>query len=153
MRDRDTIKDGHNTLDGRRFWCSYLELEEYHAGMWHKVSGVRAQTDLMARAVALLRSPERFTVATSKVIDEWPVSCRAEFTGPGNHVAWMGQAACCLVDGVPEELTRRGWWKLSDREMLDANAIARSAITDWMVSHEQSFSGAQIRLFEGRAYA
>jgi hypothetical protein len=129
MRDRDLISD--KQADPRRFWCAYTDLEEYHAGMWKPVSSEDRQLSMIAKAVALLRSPERFCEALKRVLDEWPISCLAEFTSPGNHLAWMGQAACCLVDGVPESLTRRAWWKLAEKERETANQIARDAHLYW----------------------
>lgn len=129
MRDRDHICE--KAVDPRRFWCHYEDLEEYHAGMWNRVSAADTQLSLIAEAVALLRSESRFRPAVARVLIEWPVSCRAEFTSPGNHLAWMGQAACCLEAHVPEALTRRAWWKLNAQEQEAANVIAQAAVETW----------------------
>jgi len=130
MRDRDLI-DG-SAVDNRRFWCAYTELEEYHAGMWRHVNNEDAQSKMIAKSVALLRSQKRFSNVSNAVLEEWPISCKAEFTSPGNHLAWLGCAACCLESSVPEELTRRAWWKLTDRERLMANGVARLTIARWL---------------------
>ena len=131
MRDRDYITDTPRDADARRFWCPYTALEEFHAGLWHRVSGAPAQERLMGIAVALLRDKARFAGAVLRVLVEWPVSCKAEFTSPGNHLAWIGQAACCLETGVPEDLTRRAWWKLTEAEREAANEVARKALEVW----------------------
>lgn len=131
MRERDFIEDRPKAPDPRRFWCPYTALEEYHAGMWHRTSGEAEQNRAIAVAVTLLRDRARFAQAVLRVLVEWPTSCRAEFTSPGNHLAWLGQAACCLTSGVPEDLTRRAWWKLSEDEREAANIIARKAIEVW----------------------
>ena len=130
MRDRDLI--GGSAVDTRRFWCAYTDLEEYHAGMWKPISHKETQSKMVAQSVALLRSQKRFTRVSREVLDEWPMSCKAEFTSPGNHLAWLGCAACCFDSGVPEDLTRRAWWKLTDGERTTANSVARSAITRWI---------------------
>lgn len=89
--------------------------------------------------MALLRSEDRFTAAVLRVITEWPTSCKAEFTSPGMHLAWLGCAACCIEEGVPEDLTRRAWWKLTEEERLAANRVAMGAILGWggAVRHRQ----------------
>ncbi|MCP4640621.1 MAG: hypothetical protein GY851_09320 [bacterium] len=130
MRDRDLICEGAR-VDHRRYWCAYTDLEEFAAGMWRPIHGDRAQTKLVALSVSLLRSPARFDDAVRLVLSSWPTSCRAEFTSPGNHLAWLGCAACCLVDGVPEDLTRRAWWKLTEHERATANLVASTAVARW----------------------
>lgn len=131
MRERDFISDAPRAADARRFWCAYTALEEYHAGMWKRVAAEAAQLRCIAAAVALLRDRSLFAQAVLRVLVEWPTSCRAEFTSPGNHLAWIGQAACCLATGVPEDLTRRAWWKLSEAERERANDTARLALEVW----------------------
>jgi hypothetical protein len=141
MRDRDFIDD--SAADRRRFFCSYEELEETKAGMWRLVSGKDKSIALIASAVALLRDRQRLTVAFARVLSEWPVSCKAEFTSPGNHLAWLGQAACCLEFGAPEALTRRAWWKLTEDERETADELAASAIAQW----KATVRNAQLTLF------
>lgn len=113
-----------------RFWAPYDSREDYRAGMWRRARG-SSEVTLIALAVRLLRDTARFRDVLSRVIREWPVSCRVEFTRRGSHEAWMGAAACCLAHGVPEGLTRRAWWKLTDAEQLRANAVAREALLLW----------------------
>jgi hypothetical protein len=143
MRDRDYI-DG-SSADPARFFCSYSDLEETKAGMWRGIHGKARAIEAIAQAVSLLRDKGRAAAAFARVLSEWPVSCRAEFTSPGNHLAWLGQAACCLEHGVPESLTRRAWWKLTEDERAAADALATSAISTW----KDSIKTPQLRLFGG----
>jgi hypothetical protein len=124
-RNREDIYQGR--LEIGRYYVAYDALEEFHAGMWRRVSGEREVLRLMAAAVRLLRDPADFRAALDRVLAEWPVSCRSEFTRAGSHVAWLGQAACCIAGGVPEAMTRRAWWKLTPEEQDTANAIAGEA--------------------------
>lgn len=140
MRDRDYING--NEPDRRRFYCPYEALEETAAGMWRPVSSESRVTELIARSVALLRDPQRFAAAIERVMVEWPISCKAEFTSTGHHVAWLGQAACCLDHGSPEALTRRAWWKLTQEERDNADRLAIEAIARW----KTTVSGSQLRL-------
>lgn len=142
MRDRDPI-DG-KSVDKERFWCPYSDLEEFHAGMWKTVSAEGEQDKLIALAVSLLRNPARFSAALDRVLGEWPTSCKAEFTSPGNHLAWLGQASCCIEHGVPESLTRRAWWKLLECERGTADKLAASAVSRW-ASNVQS---RQLSIFD-----
>jgi hypothetical protein len=115
-----------------RFYCEYTELEEYHAGMWKKVSCEDTQLKMIAEAVSLFRDVAAFEKACLSVITDWRNSCRAAFTTPSlNKIAWLGQAANALVSRVPEDLTRRAWWKLSDAEQLACNFVAGNAYARW----------------------
>lgn len=127
---RDAIDTGRK--DRGRVYFAYDQLEEYHAGMWRPVHTDREQVRLMGLAVTLLRCTRSLDVAMRRVVAEWPRSCESEFTRAGNHAAWLGQAACCLVCGVPEGLTRRAWWKLTGVEQASANAVAAAVESAWV---------------------
>lgn len=138
-RERRNREDIHNgRLERGRFYVSYERLEEYHAGMWRRVSGEAEAIELMGCAVRILRDGEVFRGAVDRVLSEWPTSCRSEFTRAGSHVAWLGQAACCLAGGVPESLTRRAWWKLTPGEQDRANGIAEAAERHYLSSRQLS---------------
>lgn len=139
-RNREDIYNGR--LERGRFYVAYDRLEEFHAGMWRRVSGEAEILSLMARAVRLLRDSDAFRGAVGRVLVEWPLSCRSEFTRSGSHVAWLGQAACCLVGGVPESLTRRAWWKLTPDEQDRANAVADTAERAYLASRQLSMFDA-----------
>lgn len=130
VNQSDMVGPGRRPEPGRHY-ADYRDLEEYHAGMWRRQSGEAAQLNLVALAARLLRDPDRFRSALSRVLREWPTSCRAELTRRGNHLAWLGQAACCIVHGVPEDLTRRAWWKLTEAERTAADEAARAAEGAW----------------------
>ena len=131
--DRDAIDYGRK--ERGRVYVAYTQLEEYAAGMWRKPRRGEL-VPLMAAAVRLLRDREVFSAALRRILTEWPMSCVAEMTRPGNHLAWLGAAACCLVCQCPESLTRRAWWKLTDAERAAANAVAREAELMWWQSRQ-----------------
>ena len=67
-----------------------------------------------------------------RVAREWKNSCENALTdGSLNHRAWIGHAACAFAIGVPEDITRKAWGMLSDRQRKEANAQADTAIQDW----------------------
>lgn len=135
MGDRERDMIGVKAPDRGRFYCHYEQLEDYKAGMWRRVSSESSKLTLIALAVSLLRDAERFRAALAKVLRDWPTSCRVELTRSGRHLAWLGAAACCLQHGVPEELTRRAWWKLTDGERLQADECAAEAESCWREAH------------------
>lgn len=132
-RERDFI--GDKELEPGRFYAAYNETEEFHAGMWRTVGSETEALRLIGQSVALFRDGTRFQVAVDRVMAEWPVSCRVEFTRYGNQRAWLGQAACCLACGASESCSRRAWWKLTDAERTEANRIADGAIGAWHRKH------------------
>lgn len=121
-RNREDIYAGR--LERGRFYVAYDRLEEFHAGFWRRVSSEAETMRLMGKAIRILRDPVAFRAALERTLVEWPLSCRSEFTRAGSHVAWLGQAACCIAGGVPEGVTRRAWWKLAPEEQGRANATA-----------------------------
>jgi len=130
-----------------RYWCAYTALEEYHAGMWRVVSGDAEALPLIAEAVMVFRDAARFARACADVVNQWPTSCRVAMTNPSlNQIAWMGQAACCLAGNVPEAMTRRAWWKLTEEERAECDRIAVKAIASWHL--RPCLVG--LPLFEGR---
>jgi hypothetical protein len=116
----------------KRVFHPYDRLEEFHAGMWRIVRGVQRQ-DYIAAAADLLKSPPEFRDAAFRVIDEWPISCEANLiTDSLNRIAWLGQAACCITLGSPEESTRVAWHMLAQDEQKEANRVADEAIQTFL---------------------
>lgn len=108
----------------------YTEWEDYKAGMYscHPSSDESAVMD----AVLLLRDRNRLTAAMRSVTVQWVNACEVNLSQPPNNRSWLGQAACCIVLGTPEHLTRTAWGRLTDDERLVANAIADRVIDQWI---------------------
>lgn len=67
-----------------------------------------------------------------RVAKEWKYSCENALTDQHlNHKAWIGHAACAFAIGVPEDITRKAWGMLSERQRKEANAQAAAAIQEW----------------------
>lgn len=116
----------------RRFYCAYTELEEYHAGMWRRVSDEEGRALLLDAAVRHLRDSVAFRAAMHRVLAEWPTSCLAAFTNPSlNKPNWLAHAGACLAVGVPEEFMRLGYWELSPPERERADRDAAECAAEW----------------------
>jgi len=114
-----------------RVYRHYLDLEEYHAGMWRVLQGAE-RAEFVATAADLLRDLGRFRDALAEMLAAWPVSASVALSAEStNRIAWLGQAACCFAVQAPEECVRVAWHTLSPTEQDRANASARDALVDW----------------------
>lgn len=108
----------------------YTEWEDWQAGMYRDAP--RQEHDRLAdEAVLLLSTPHRLVAAMRDVTTNWRFASEANLHEPPNNRAWLGQAACCYAAGVPEELTRHAWGRLTDSQRIEANRIADRVIDEW----------------------
>jgi hypothetical protein len=108
----------------------YTEWEDFQAGMYQDAP--RQEHDRLAGEAALLLStPHRLVAAMRDVTTKWKFASEANLHEPPNNRAWLGQAACCYAAGVPEELTRCAWGRLTDLQRIEANRIADRVIEEW----------------------
>lgn len=114
-----------------QYHCHYQELEEYHLGMWRRISGEDFY-EKRATAKNLMADTTKFAAAMSRVIEEWPNSVRKNFTDPSiNPVSWLGQAAVCLEVGASEGYTRSAWVDLPEDARRKSCSIAKRYIDEW----------------------
>lgn len=108
----------------------YTEWEDFQAGMYRdpQASDREPMTEL---AASLLSDAHRLFAAMRSVTIEWRFAAEANLHEPPNNRAWLGQAACCYAAGVPEELTRAAWGRLTDQQRMAANRIADQVIDEW----------------------
>jgi hypothetical protein len=119
-----------------RVFFHYEDLEEYHAGMWKRPTGI-TRKDFVGYAADLMRCPDEFNLAMQEACDKWPNSCAHNLTClDSNRIAWLGHAGCCIATGSPEECTRVGWHTLTSEEQDEANRVAAEVLHDWEIKHE-----------------
>ncbi len=103
----------------------------------------QSSTDLthdIACAARVLRNLQTLKIFMLSVIVSWPVATQHNLSNKSmNRQAWLGQAACCLAEGITEDATRFAWRTLTEQEQNAANDIADYVINKW----EQEFIGAQ----------
>ena len=128
----------------KRVFYHYQELEEFHAGMWKRLTG-EPRKRFIELASSLMRDTEAFRGAMRAATIQWPKSCAAAFTTDGlNQIAFLGHAGCCVSTGSPEECTRVAWHTLSRDEQDRANAAAGDILTEW--GDQQSCLKSQLEL-------
>jgi acyl-coenzyme A synthetase/AMP-(fatty) acid ligase len=121
--------------------------EEINAGMYKKIP-----TDQEEKSVSIaLKVMINYNIwgeYMKRIVDEWFFSCQQNLSHKThNRIAWLGQAAVCIATGMPEDITRKAWWRLSDRQRLNANEQAATAIRYWEKSNSlPSDSDKQIKL-------
>jgi hypothetical protein len=114
-----------------RVYHHYSKLEEYPAGLWRQTSG-EDRKEIVTRCVEFMSDTSYFSAAMLDVIEQWPLSCEHNLSASNvNRVAWIGQAACCLRIGAPEDCTRVAWHMLSEEKQRQANRAAEVAIEQW----------------------
>jgi hypothetical protein len=111
----------------RKVFYPYTEWEEWKAGMYE----LDVQPALIKAAADLLAS-SKLEEAMYEVTKEFPRSTAHHLTATNeNRKAWLGQAACFLKVGAPDDATKSAWWTLTDTERNEANACAERIIKNW----------------------
>lgn len=104
--------------------------------MWGEVSNRKAA---IAKAVLFTGDHKLYGRYMMRVVNEWPRSCDNALTDYSlNRKAWVGHAACALAHGIPEDITRLAWGKLTDEQRLLANKEAERAIQHWEYNYSKS---------------
>lgn len=130
---------------GGRWFAAYDELEEYHAGMWRRVTAEQERQEWTTRAASLLRDIPEFEAVMRRALCEWPKSCLVAFTNPSlNKPVWLAHAGAALAHGIPEEFMRLGYWELSEDDRVAANDAAERIAREWVQPDQ-----AQRSLFGG----
>lgn len=120
----------------KRIYHPYWNWEEYEAGMWRNTSGSE-RAELLNKAFRFTGNATAYGDAMLRVINEWPISCEHNLTDTSmNRLAWVGHAACCLMTGAPEDVTRKAWGMLTDQQRIDADKRAQEAVDEWERQHQ-----------------
>lgn len=110
--------------------------EEVPAGMW---SEIESKQEAMAKAIAFTGDYKLYGSWMTRVVNEWPNSCLNALTDYSlNRKAWLGHSAVAMAIGIPEDITRAAWARLSDEQRLLANKEAERAIKLWEDNYSKS---------------
>lgn len=119
-----------------RVYAHYLTWEDYQHGMYRQTN-LKADIARVTACSEVLANPASLLQAMRRVITEWTVSSAVNLSHRAiNRQAWLGQAACCLIHGAPEHVTKAGWHLLTQDQQDKANAVADQVVAEW----EASFS-------------
>jgi len=119
-----------------RIYHPYWEWEEVDANMWGDVFDRRAA---LIKAITFTGDHLLYGRFMMRVVREWRYSCENALTDYSmNRKAWVGHAACALAHGIPEDITRQAWGRITNEQQLLANNQARIAIQEWEDCHGKS---------------
>ena len=115
----------------KQIYSPYWDWEDFNNGMYD-TPALADMPELSKQAASLLSCAERFANACKQLINDWPIASAVNLTNLGtNRRAWLGQAACNFVAGVPEVATRAACKELTEDQRRKANQIADEAIREY----------------------
>lgn len=116
-----------------RIYHPYHTWEDYQNGMYEIQAQIKGNhNNLLNIAQNLLKNPQELYLAMQYVAFKWTHSAETNLSNTNrNRQAWLGQAACCYIGRVPEEITKRAWRNLTDMERKTANKVADMIIQKW----------------------
>lgn len=126
----------------------YEKWEDYQNGMY-KPTPKENEEKLIELSMSLLSNPDKFFDIALKMVNKWKISASVNLTNAqSNRQAWIGQASCCFEYGVPEEVTRTAWSRMSTVERIKANNIADKVI----IAFENGYKAknTQLHMFLGK---
>lgn len=119
------------SLITERVFHPYSTWEDFKWGMYDKTCYLDEQR-LIHDAAMTLSTPGLLWEAMTYVTHHWKYATEQHLTNLSrNRQAWLGQAACCFVDGAPEYVTKLAWNTLTAEKQKEANGIADDVIQDW----------------------
>ena len=119
----------------KRIWKPYQQWEDYQHGMYNttiKKSEHEVEA-LTEKSRKLLAHPDDFYINAKEMLYKWTTAADVNLSiASRNRQAWVGQATCCYVYGVPEYITKYAWRLLTVTQQIQANEIANSIIELWV---------------------
>lgn len=153
LDDADEIEGEYrhvNTNDPARIFHTFDKWECHKAGFYATSVNGKSADECERSYAEFLKDDEKFISACERVISEWKHSCEHYLTNTAmNRIAWMGQAAACISEGLPNKYCS-GFNLLSDEEQDRANGIALDAINKWMTANDRPALSMEEALSAGR---
>jgi hypothetical protein len=123
----------------KRIFHPYWKWEDHQAGLYntHNNHTEVEEMKYAVQAKTLLTNSEQFKNVALKVITEWKYAAEENLSNRfRNRQAWIGQASCCYVLGISEDLTKYGWRLMTPDQQNEANRVADEVITLWEEKHK-----------------
>lgn len=118
---------------------SYEKWECYENGMYKSVCFMD-EHEMIKDCMSLLSCPEWLYESMSMTTHSWFYSCEHFLSNKArNRQAYLGQAACCLIHGAPEYITKKAWGILSPYEQQKANEVADEVLKVWEEKHRKGY--------------
>jgi len=116
-------------------WYPYTEWEDL--AMWMPCKAIERPKKIKA-ALEIMADTETFGRYMLQVLRSFPNSSAHNLSETqSNRRAWIGQAACFLGAGVPDDVTREAWGLITSEQRESANKKADEAIARWEFDYER----------------
>lgn len=111
-----------------QIYTPYWEWEDWVNGMWSTIS----TDEQLKQAIEFTGDTELYGMAMGEVATAWPRTMLNSLTNPSiNKRAFLGHCAVSYVINIPEHVTRAAWKFLTDKQRIDADAVAQKTIDTW----------------------
>lgn len=118
-------------VEESRIYHPYTIWEDWKGGFYDNCSG-EAKQEKINSAIRMFDSEQLTREYMMKVINEWKYSCEHNLTNNTiNKIAYIGQAACCLYDKIPNTITMEAWSKIKKENRKRADQIALEVLNIW----------------------
>jgi hypothetical protein len=114
-----------------RIYHPYWLWEDYVSGFYDNVAGEQKKV-CINKCLEMFNS-ELLTIENMNyVVDNWKYSMEHNLSNNSlNHIAYIGQSACCNYAKIPNSITMECWSMLTKEVQERANKNAISAIERW----------------------
>lgn len=119
-----------------RIYHPYWLWEDYKNGFFDNVSGEQKK-QLQLKVIEMFENEQLTIENMNYVVDNWKYSMEHNLTNNSlNHIAYIGQSACCNYAKIPNTITMECWSMLDIKVQERANKNAISAIERWKESNK-----------------
>ena len=113
----------------KRVYHPHWLWEEVSHNMWGVCSN---KFEMLEWAIGFTGNADLYGSWMVKVVEDWQYSCEHNLSNKTqNRKAWIGHAACAYANKCPEDIVRRAWSHLTEKQQSEANAKADEAIALW----------------------
>jgi len=107
----------------------YFLWEDYINGMYNPPIHLQKEINL---SIKIFNDKLYFKKCCLDVIDNWKISCDENLNNRSmNRIAWMGQSALNINDGIKEIVTKSTWKELNSKLKNTLNKIANETIIEY----------------------
>lgn len=114
-----------------RIYHPYWLWEDYKNGFYDNVSGEQKK-ECISNCLEMFNCESKTIQNMFYVVDNWKYSMEHNLSNNSlNHIAYIGQSACCNYAKIPNSITMECWSMLSVETQQRANKNAIQAIERW----------------------
>ncbi|MES2428287.1 MAG: hypothetical protein V4560_15005 [Bacteroidota bacterium] len=124
-------------------WVKYIEWEDWINGMWRKISPDQ-EDQLLKLAVNFTGNYIAYRSAMQEVVLKWPKTMINSLSNPSvNKRAFIGHCAVSYRHGIPEYITRKAWFMLTEKQRNLADNEAQKVYNKWKIKYLHTLSSGK----------